>query len=286
MLLSVVMFTSNSLIIRWAGLFADVNGWLASFTRGVAGTIFVLALYSRGRGLELKRVTQPLIILRGILGVTGITILYFTIIHLGAGRALLLNLSYPIFGVIFASLLLGERLTLRISGYLTIATIGLAIFFWPSLKNATFSSYDLLGILGAIVAGTTVVLIRQLTKTETAPTIYTGQCFITLLITAPFAAPSFTNYSLAVWGLLLLGGFIVAYGQILLTKGFFHLDVARGSALQMLIPPLTGLGSLLFFEERFQALELFGGTLIIFATWRITQPNSSKREANSKQKGP
>ena len=270
MLLSVILFAANCLIIRWVGLFASVDGWMASFTRGLAGTIFILTMYSGGRGLHLSHLVKPMLLFRGVLGVVTISILYFTIIHLGAARALVINLTYPLFGSLIASFVLKEKLRLRTMGLLLLATIGLILFFSKSFSGATFGFYDLLGLLGAVLAGATVVVIRKLTATETAATIYSGQCLITLLVTIPLAVPRFGETSPLAWGLLIIGGAIVAYGQILITKGFYHLDVARGSAIQMLIPLLTSASAFFLFQERFSPIEIVGAVLTLFATWKIS----------------
>lgn len=270
MLFSVVLFSANVLIIRWLGLIASVDGWMSSFTRGLAGTIFVLVMYSGGRGLHLSHLVKPMLLLRGVLGVVTISLLYFTVIELGAARALVINLTYPLFGSLIAAFVLKEKLRPRTMALLVIAMVGLGLFFSESFVGSTFGLYDLLGLLGAVLAGATVVVIRKLTRTETAATIYSGQCLITLLVTVPLAAPSFGDTSAFAWVLLMFGGTIVAYGQILITKGFYHLDVAQGSAIQMLIPLLTSAGAFFFFQERFSPIELVGAVLTLFATWRIS----------------
>lgn len=270
MLLSVVLFSANILIIRWVGLFANMDGWMTSFTRGLAGTLFVLAMYSGGRGLQMSHLFRPLLLLRGVLGVITISLLYFTVIHLGAARAMVINLTYPLFGALIAAFVLKERLTGRTFSLLALAMIGLSLFFSQSLLGFTFGFYDLLGLLGAVIAGAVVVVIRKLTRTETAATIYSGQCLITLIATLPLAAPKFAETSVLAWVLMMFGGAIVAYGQIMITKGFYHLDVARGSAIQMLIPLLTGAGAFVFFQEKFTLIELLGAVVTLFATWRIS----------------
>lgn len=270
MLLSVVFFSANCLLIRWVGLFAHVDGWTTSFARGLAGTIFVITLYSGGRGLHLSHLRKPLLLFRGLVGMITISLLYITIIHIGAARALVINLTYPLFGTLIASILLKERPTLRNLMLLVLAIVGLGLFFFESLVEADFGRYDLLGLLGAALSGLAVVLIRKLTKTETAATIYSGQCLITLVVTFPLALPSFASTSSFAWVVMLVGGFLVAIGQILITKGFYHLDIARGSTLQMLIPLLTAIGAFFFFDERFSALEIFGAILTLLATWLIS----------------
>ncbi|MBK1833724.1 DMT family transporter [Roseibacillus ishigakijimensis] len=270
MLMSVIFFSANCLIIRWVGLYAAVDGWLSSFTRGLAGTLFVLAVYSRGRGLQLAHLVRPMLILRGVLGVVTITMLYFTIHHLGAGRALVINLTYPLFAALLAAVALREFPRPTTLGLLVVALGGLLLFFWESLRGATFGFYDFIGLLGAALAGATVVVIRKLTATETAPTIYSGQCLVTLVATFPLAAPGFGDASALAWGFLMAGGVMVAYGQILITRGFYHLNVAQGSAIQMLIPLLTGGGAFFLFGERLSTTELAGAVVTLFATWRIS----------------
>ena len=137
----------------------------------------------------------------------------------------------------------------------------------------------MLGILAALVAGGVIVIIRKLTRSETAATIYSSQCVITLLLTAPLAAPDFAGIPTTAWILMMLGGFIVAWGQILITKGFYHLDIARGSALQMLVPLFTGLGAFFLFGERFTPVEILGAVITLFATWQIS--TSSPKEEKS-----
>lgn len=270
MLMSVAYFSANVLLIRGLGLFADVDGWMSSFTRGLAGTLFIAVLYSRGRGLELSHLRKPLLLVRGALGVAGITLLYFTILHLGAGRALVLNLTYPLFGALFAAIWLREPIRLLSFGLLMIALLGLIIFFLDSFREARLGLYDLLGLAGAAVAGATVVVIRSLTRTETAPTIYSAQCLITLLIAGPMAGPALVSTAPVVWLLLMLAGLIVAYGQILITKGFYHLSIAQGSGIQMLIPVVTSAGGFFLFQETLTPLELLGAAITLFATWRIS----------------
>lgn len=270
MLMSVCYFSANILIIRGLGLFANVDGWMSSFTRGLAGTLFVLALYSKGRGLELSHLRKPLVILRGVLGVTGITLLYFTILHLGAGRALVLNLTYPLFGAVFAAIWLREPVKPLAFGLLAVALLGLIVFFLDSFQEARLGIYDLLGLAGAAVAGATVVVIRILTRSETAPTIYSSQCVMTLLVAGPLSATAIVSTSPSVWALLMLAGVIVAYGQILITRGFYHLSIAQGSGIQMLIPVVTSAGGFVLFHETLTSLEIVGAAITLVATWRIS----------------
>lgn len=112
MLLSIVCFTVNTLAVRAISHhFPDCNGWQVTLFRGLAGTLVVLAFFSKGRNLRLRSLLdRPKIIWRGILGATGVAIFYITIIHLGPARSVVINLSYPVFAALLASLFLSKHL--------------------------------------------------------------------------------------------------------------------------------------------------------------------------------
>ncbi len=113
MLLSVVLFALNTLLIRGLAMHCQaVDGWVASLFRGAVGLLFVVACFGFGRGLRLGRVlARPLLVARGLLGACGIVCFYVTVVHLGAARAVVINLSYPIFATVIAAVVLGERPT-------------------------------------------------------------------------------------------------------------------------------------------------------------------------------
>ena len=54
-----------------------------------------------------------------------------------------------------------------------------------------------------------------------------------------------------------------------MTHAYRDLDVTRGSAIQMLLPILTGLGGVMLFGESFTPLELAGAALTLVATWQV-----------------
>ena len=270
MLGSVVLFAANVLLIR--GLeqaFSEIDGFMVSLFRGVVGLVLLVVLFGFGRGLALKRVfTQPMLILRGVIGAFGILIFYITVIHLGAGRAVVINLSYPIFGTLIAAATLRESPGWRAYLWMVAGLGGLALFLSGDIGSG-ISGYDLLAVLGAVIAGTVVVLIRHLRRHQTSSTIYASQCVFGILLTAPVAGANSLALPLGPLGLLVVASILVAVAQLMMTHAYRDLDVTRGSAIQMLLPILTSLGGIFLFGESFTKLELAGGVLTLFATWRV-----------------
>jgi drug/metabolite transporter (DMT)-like permease len=267
--LSVFLFAGNVLWLRAISLHVPaVDGWIATLMRGIMGLIVLLLVYGGGRGLQLTHLfNRPLLIVRGVLGGAGITILYITVLNLGAGRAIILNLTYPLFGAVLAALFMKEALTRRSIFCLLLGFLGLLLFLGQSLHASAINSYDLLALLGAFCAALVVLLLRHLRHTEHPWTIYSSQCFYGLLLALPLSAPKMSAIPPTSWMALAGASVIVAIGQLLLTNGFRHLSVAKGSGIQMLLPPVTAAGGILLFGESYSLLEASGAVLTLLATW-------------------
>ena len=270
MLLSVVFFAANVLILRAISLRVPAaDGYVASVYRGWVGLVVVLVAY-RGRGFEpVRLVKRPLLLLRGMVGAAGILLFYVTIESLGAGRAVILNLTYPVFGALMAAYWLGERLGIRSLGWMLLALVGLGVFFADGLAGAGVTRHEVLALLGAVVAGAAVVLIRVLSREEHPSTIYASQCIWSFVVALPLAGTHLLGLPGWVVLSLVVASLLVTAGQLALTRSFRDLSVAQGSSIQMLLPVATAVGGAAFFGERYVATEIAGALVTLGATWAV-----------------
>lgn len=270
MLASVVLFSANTLLIRATALFAPAaDGWLATLVRGGVGMLVVIALHGWGRGLRMDRLfATRLIALRGVVGGLAIVIFYVTIVKLGAARAVILNLTYPVFGSIIAAWWLKEKLSRASLVWMLVGIAGLVVFLSKDGSMPSASAYDLLALLGAALAGWVVVIIRRLRHEEHPATIYASQALYSLLIASP-AALHAPRLPVIAWAGLAVAAVVVAVAQLQMTRAYQTMSVAKGSSIQMLLPIVTGIGGFLCFGETFHAPELLGSLLTLVATWRV-----------------
>lgn len=282
MLCSVILFAINTLLIRGAALHAPAaDGWVASLFRGVIGLLVVVMIFG-GRGFQPGRLfTKPLLLLRGGVGALGIIAFYVTVVHLGAGRAVIINLSYPIFGCLFAMWFLGERLSGAAWAWLAAGFAGLVLFLGGG-QGFSVGRYDLLAVAGAVAAGAVVTIIRELRHTEHASTIYASQCLGSIFLAAvPASVPAVKLPPLA-FTVMVVAAVLVSIAQLAMTQAYRQLSVARGSAVQMLLPLVTAVGGWIFFAERYRPIELAGAALTLLATWRVVAaPAAKPRLVNS-----
>lgn len=270
MLGSVVLFAANTLLIRAVSIHAPAaDGWIATIIRGAVGLVMVVALFGWGRGFAPARLfSGHLILIRGIVGALTIVIFYVTIIQLGAARAVILNLTYPIFATVIAAIWLKEKISRAAMVWMLVGFTGLVVFLSDDGQLLRPSPYDLLAIAGAAGAGWVVVIIRRLRHEEHPATIYASQALFSLLLAAPVAVKMPELPALAWWGLI-GGAVIVTIAQLIMTQAYQFMSVSRGSALQMLLPLMTAAGGFAWFGESFHAMEIGGALLTLFATWRV-----------------
>ena len=125
--------------------------------------------------------------------------------------------------------------------------------------------YEILGIAGAVIAGFIVVSIRKLHQRESSSTIFGAQCLYGLAVSTIPSIQQETVYTTLILTLLIASGLMAAFGQLAMTQAYKDLPVAQGSILQLLLPPAIAVGGVVFFNETYNGVELFGAGLILTA---------------------
>lgn len=272
MLASVVLFAANTLLIRAASEVSGVgDGWMASLFRGFIGVVLLQVLYRNGRGLDWRRMfSSRMVVMRGVIGGAAIICFYITIVQIGAARATVINLTYPMFATVIAAFWLKEKIGLAKRVWLAVAFAGLVVFLSDGESAIKPSAWDLLALLGALAAGWVVVIIRKLRNDEHPATIYGSLAVCMLLMGLPSVGklPQLPPAGLA---FLAAGAFVVTFGQLIMTSAYQRLSIAHGSSLQMALPVVTAVGAFLFFGETFQAHELAGALVTLYAIWRVAR---------------
>lgn len=272
MLASVILFAVNTLMVRAIATSApEADGWMATLMRGAVGLVVVTVMFGNGRGLRLPGIFRSrLVLMRGVIGAVSILAFYITVTRMGAGRAVILNLTYPLWGTIIASLWLKEHIRPAAMAWMAAGFTGMVVFIGGDGNLLAPHPLDLLGIFGAMTAGLVVVIIRRLRNEEHPATVYASQAAFSLMLALPVSARVVELPGTAV-GALMIAAVLVTLGQLAMTRAYHDLSVSRGSAIQMLLPITTAIGGWLLFDETFLPWELAGAGLTILATWQIVR---------------
>jgi drug/metabolite transporter (DMT)-like permease len=274
MLGSLVGFTMMALLVKYLGSERGVSGWWALLFRAIVGVIVVGGLYlPAGQVSFWRAATGWMLVSRGVLGALGTAAYYLTLPKLGAGKATLIGNTWVIWAALLAVPMLGELLTWRKVAGMLLAVFGIALI--TGLQGGdirVFGRYELIAIGGALVAAAVVVVIRQLTRTESSGTIFASQCLYTGLLALPMCG----FYSWPGWldlALLTLAGVMAAWGQLGMTEGFRYLPVSIGGAFQILLPLCITLCGCMLFGETFTLIQIAGAVLILAGCYGVVMPS-------------
>jgi len=244
-----------------------IGAYRLAFFRFVLGLGLIAAAAMSGR-VKLVFNNKKLLFLRGLTGGIGVSIALISITKLGLGKGMVLVSSYPIFASITSAIFLKERLRLLDFVAIIVAMLGIYFIAYDKQQSSSllvFGKYELLAVLGAVIAGIAITLIRKLHDTDDSLAIYFSQCAVGMWLVI---VPAFTTGG----GIGLKGVFIllgigagVTVGQLLMTEGFKYVPVKIGSLLLLLDPILCYIAGTIIFNEPLTVPCLLGAVLVIGA---------------------
>jgi drug/metabolite transporter (DMT)-like permease len=285
---ALVLFTIMAAIIKYTA--DQVPPGEAVFFRSLfAMPVIFIWLAMRGDLSQGVRVTNPWgHVRRGVLGTTAMGLNFWGLGLLPLPEVTAIGFAAPIFTLIFAAILLGERIRMIRITAVVIGLVGVTIILWPRLgtgmtlqDGATFGA---ILILTATLARSLVqIQIRELVKTEhTAAVVFwfsmTATCLSLLTLPFGWVWPSAETFAL-----LVLAGLGGGVAQILVTSSFRFAPaslLAPYDYMSMLFAIALGY---VWFGDLPTMLMLAGATLVVVGNavviWRERQLGLNRGKA-------
>ncbi|WP_374283462.1 DMT family transporter [Novosphingobium sp.] len=224
-LLAVVMLASLMAVVKYT-VESGVSFPEMLFWRQVP-TVFLIGgwLAARGQLDRLKTQRLPTHFRRAMTGMTGMFFTFGAPLLLPLAEATTLGFTTPIFAVILSAIVLRERVgpvrwvavALGFAGVVIIAQPGHSHF--PPLGAAV-------GLMAGLMVAIISIQVRDLGRTEEPLSVvfwFAALSAPVLALGLPFFAAQHTPLQ---WGLLLLGGLLGCFGQLLLTAALRYGQVA------------------------------------------------------------
>jgi drug/metabolite transporter (DMT)-like permease len=214
-----------------------------------------------GRSLIGRLHHQPLLLLRSLLGVAGVTCYFYAIDHLILADAAMLTKLSPFFVAVFALVFLGERPPKKVMSAMLVAFAGAVCIIKPRFDLAMLPA--LIGLGSSLFAGGAYTAVRALRTREAPETIVFHFSLVTVVVLSPWIVNDPYLPTGAEWGLLLGIGLGAAAGQIGLTFAYRHAPAAQVSIYSYSTILFAALLGLAIWSEVPDLLSLTGGALII-----------------------
>jgi len=262
MLASIVANTIELVLVHWLG--PDWPAPLQLFWRQGAALIILSPLIIRaGKGAFMTS-SPGIILFRSIAAMLGLTLWIYATSHLPLATATTLSFTRPLWIVLLAWLMLGEKVGGLKAGAVCLGFVGVLVMVQPGASTEAPLAQGA-AILSSLLFAFSFVSIKAMTNNNDPLVIMVYSCLLGVLFTAAPAAWMWRTPSLS-QGLLLFGlgvASLSAFGCML--RALSLQGAASLMPLDYLRLPLVTVVGLLLFGERPGLAALAGGSLILLS---------------------
>jgi drug/metabolite transporter (DMT)-like permease len=258
---SVIFFALMAVLVKAIPNVSSYQTTFYRFTIGVA-IIGILALLGV---VKLTFNDRKGLFCRGFVGGIAVYLFYLAILKLGVGKGSVYIYSYPIFATIFSMFMLKEKVEPIKFVIIAISFAGLILLSVGGGKGslARIGIWELTAIAGSVTTGLAVVFVKKLHDSDNSMAIFFSQCIVGFWLFLIPSGATQSKGSLLELSLLILVGIVATVGQLFMTEGYRHVNVATGSMLQSLVPVFNLLSGWLIFKEKFSSIEIAGALIIV-----------------------
>lgn len=257
MLFSTLAFACMNVIVKQL---TNINAYQIVFFRS-AGSLFFTFGYLIRNKIPMMGNNKLLLILRGLVGVTSMTLFFMSIKYLPVGTAVSLRYLAPIFAAAFAILFLREKVAPLRWLFFIVAFTGVVI-----LKgfDSQVDSYGLMLVLiASVFSGLVYVVISKIGKGDHPVVIVNYFMVIATLVGGVLTIGNWTNPIGIEWPLLLSLGIVGYVGQVYMTKAFQIASTSHVAPLKYIEVVFTLLLGIFLFGEVYTFWSLLGIAMII-----------------------
>ncbi|NNC95934.1 MAG: DMT family transporter [Chitinophagales bacterium] len=256
MLVATVFFSIMNLLVKFL---PHIPSYEIVFFRSLISLIITLSLLRTYR-IPIFGVQKKYLILRGIFGVTALTMYFTTLQKIPLASAVTIQYLSPIFTTIFAIFILGEKVK-RIQWLLfAIAFAGVAMI--KGFDSRIETKYLILGILAAIFSGLAYNMVRKVKNTDHPWVVVLYFPLIGTPVTGIISAFNWVMPDLRDCLILLGIGICTQIAQVQMTKSLQSELISKVSSVRYIgVIYALALG-FIFFGETYKPLSFLGIVLV------------------------
>ena len=294
---STVVFTVMVVLIKTAS--ASVPAGELVFARSFFGTVPIVAMLAWRGELGSALVTRNPFghVRRAAIGTTSMFCWFACLSFLPIPDATAINYAGPLFGVVFAALILRETVRVYRWSAVAVGFCGVLIVLSEQVEGLAGLGGDralgaVLALLAALSAALASITIRQLTQTETTGAIvfyFSMSAAAISLLTLPFG---WVIPDPATAAMLVVAGLFGGVGQVLITEAYRRAEASAIAPFDYVTMLWVVIASYLVFGDVPTSTVLAGTAIVIasgvFVIWRerrlgILEAKAAARRASTPQ---
>ena len=249
----------------------ELNVFQIMEMRSLLGFVLLYPMIHRAGGFTvLKTARLPEHIARNLVHYGAQLAWFVALTLIPIGQVVAIEFTMPIWTAILAATFLSERMTSwRISAIL-LGLVGVIMIVRPA--TGEINPGQLIALGAAIGFGISMVLVKSLTRTETALSILFWMLVVQSI--AGFIPTLFvwTWPSAYAWGWILVIAVCGTFSHYCLASAMRFADASIVVPMDFLRVPLTATAGWLLYSERLDAWTVFGAALILFGNLLNLKP--------------
>jgi drug/metabolite transporter (DMT)-like permease len=258
-------FAGMNVLIRQ--LAQDMHPFEVVFFRNLGGLAFMLPWLVRTGTAGLRTDHHRYYLGRSFMGFLSMLLWFSALALMPVAEATALSFTSPLFATIFAVILLQEAVRARRWTATLIGFVGAMIILRPGMSELGLAHW--LVLASSALAGINAILVKQLTRSESANAIVT---YMTLYIVPMSLVPAlfvWTAPPLYTWPLIVLLGFLATIGHQAMTRAFAATDTSIVMSFDYARLPFAAVIAWFVFGEVADLWTWVGAAVIVGASTYI-----------------
>jgi drug/metabolite transporter (DMT)-like permease len=264
-----LFFSLAFVIVRHLSATANIGAFEQTFFRHVTGIMILLPFIIRRGLISLKTQQVGLNIIRNFAGNAGMSLSFLSMTLIPLGEAVTLHFSLPLFVILFAILILRERVGLHRWVAMFVGFLGVAIALRPGFGDI---HPGMLAAIGAAATyGLSDVLLRKLSHTDMTLSIVFYGFALQLPFSLPLAINEWVTPSGAEWAWLFFMGGLAFLAQWSLSRAYIVADASLVSTVMFIRLPIIAVLGFMFFGEVTDLWTWVGAAVIFVGTYYMAR---------------
>ena len=257
MIISTLSFACMNVTVKYL---VNINAFEIVFFRSISTLTFTLFFLLK-KGIPILGNKRKLLVLRGLTGVTSMSLFFMSIKYLPVATAVSLRYIAPIFAALFAVLFLREKTKPLQWLFFFISFFGVLVIKGLDTQINTFGL--VLVLIASVFSGLVYTIISKI-GTDDHPVVVVNYFMMIATVVGGVLSINYWKTPVGIeWLLLISLGVYGYFGQLYMTKAFQTAATNQVAPLKYLEVVFTLIFGLLWFDEVYSIWSLLGIALII-----------------------
>jgi drug/metabolite transporter (DMT)-like permease len=270
-------FAASSVVGKFVLADPLISGIQLTFFRFLMGSVIGFVVMWRSKESFVPK-NPSMVALRAIFNTMSAMLFFQSLQYTTVTNANMLGMTYPLWVVLFAPMLIKEKFEIRNIGFMVLALIGVYLVVHPSFSS--INTGDIYAFFSGVTASVAVLALRQARRFDSTALIIFYLMTTALVVNAFLLFPVWVDPSPMQWWLIMLSAAFGVTAQLLITQGYKFIEATRGSLVSSSRILMAGAMGVMFFSDKISLQIVGGAALILISQYGLIREKLKQSKIN------